>query len=126
MTPTKDDIPAMKWGRFHTTVKAEGGYVVERGLSVLLSGDSGRRFLANLLSEEMAKPGYVQTCVMVDDIIAAVEVHGKLLWLDKVPPRKYWLNYRARPTGRPSNIAPCGLPIPARYLESESATVNPS
>ena len=62
-----------------------------------------------------------QVTVEQDSFIIAISVKGAMLMLSKVPPMKYWLNYRKRPdpiipeTQR--RIAACGLPIPAAYCE---------
>lgn len=65
---------------------------------------------------ELADPT-TQVRVEADGLIVAVGLYGSLLWLTKVPPPKYWLDYRNRPAPRSERLAACGLPIPERYRE---------
>lgn len=62
-----------------------------------------------------------QVTIEDNNFIVAINVGNRMLLLSRVPPMKYWLNYRKRPdpiipeTER--KIAACGLPIPAALCE---------
>ena len=72
-----------------------------------------------------------QIWVESDNFIVAIVVAGGLLWLDKVPPPKYWLNVATRPrtlllpdftkpnlyTSTPTSATSCGIPLPSCLTE---------
>lgn len=125
MTPTKDeidDVPTVKWAQLCVKVKHPTDGVEIRKFTPVALDARGRGCILGCLKEVIVKykDDYIQAYVMVNDKVAGVELYGDILWLDRVPPPKYWLNYNTRPKERPSNIAPCGLPIPSRYMEAEN------
>jgi hypothetical protein len=77
-----------------------------------------RERVVEVTKQPLTEPG-TQVRVEFEDAIVAIGVHGALLWLDRVPPPKYWLDYRRRKAAPPSDgrMAACGLPIPLRYRQ---------
>lgn len=72
-----------------------------------------------------------QIWVEYNNFIVAIVVAGGLLWLDKVPPPKYWLNINTRPRSlllpdytkpdlglrRTTTANSCGIPLPSCLTE---------
>lgn len=85
----------------------------------------GNRRRVEEVAAQYLKDPTVQVRVESDNMIVAVGLYGDLLWLSKVPPRKYWLDYRKRPAPIGDRMAACGLPVPERYRQPKEQSSCP-
>ena len=123
MTPTAEQDDRTYFYRVIVKIQKTGMFSTSRPYphsDTVYSGVTYRHALeiAQLRAKDNPE---AQVTVERDSFVVAISVHGAMLVLDRVPPMKYWMNYRKRPdpiipeTQR--RIAACGLPIPAAYCE---------
>lgn len=123
MTPTAEQMNAKDFKMFFVkmrkTNKGLGG--IEFPTTDTVFSGLGKNNASWIARERIKSTPDAQVWIESDNLIVAISVHGALLWLDRVPPPKYWLDYRKRPdpitpeTER--RVAACGLGIPSAILE---------
>jgi len=133
MTPTAEQMNASQLSLYTVKVRQnrKGLNDIEFPITDTVFTGVGRNNAAWIARERLkASPG-VQVWIESDNFIVAISVHDAILWLEKVPPPNYWLNYRKRPQGealyqldstlasasQSRIMAACGLPIPSCILE---------
>lgn len=123
MTPTatqmKDSYPPMYRLVVRTLEKGLADVETFRETTPYVVSSSRR--IEEVSKNYLADPT-VQVRVESNNVIVAVGLYGQLLWLDKVPPPRYWRKMPPKPPARPERtgnerMAACGLPIPDRYRE---------
>jgi L,D-peptidoglycan transpeptidase YkuD (ErfK/YbiS/YcfS/YnhG family) len=126
MTPTATQMQSavdltMYFVKMRKINKGLGG--IEYPTTDTIFSGVGKNNASWIARERIKSTPDAQVWVECDNLIVAISVHGTLLWLDKVPPPKYWLDPKTRPLYHQDGpktervMAPCGLPIPQALLE---------